>query len=200
MRTWTVIGISSAHLFLLLAAAVRFAPDAVNIVDNLFASWLLPLQTYSWVGFFLAVTALGSTVGVISIGIGFAYLAHLSNAQVLRLTFLLTAVALLNRTVKEFFARARPEPLAWFDLLPSFSFPSAHASAVMALYGFIAVYLYRRTRRFVYAFLPLLAILLVGLSRVALNVHHASDVIGGYLLGLVLLACAITFPFERSAK
>lgn len=200
MRTWGIIGIISALLFIVVAAAVYLVPEMVNRVDTSFAALIVPLQAYAWIRLFLVITVLGSAVGIVTVGIGFAYIARLSRARVMQLVILLVVVALANRFTKVFFARARPDPLDWFDPLLTFSFPSAHASATVALYGFTALYIYRRTHRLTYALLPLLIILFVGLSRIVLNAHHFSDVVGGYLLGLTLLACALALPFERFTK
>lgn len=192
-----VLGALSAVLFVLLALALYVAPEALDAVDVWAAMQVAPLQTLAGIQVFLALTALGGGVGIIAVAIGFAYIARLPTAQVLRLTFLLVAVAVADKVLKEAFVRARPDALAWFDALPSYSFPSAHASAALALYGFIAIVLYERTRRASYTFIPGLTILLVGLSRIVLGAHHFSDVIGGYLIGIAVLALALVLPFER---
>ncbi|MEA2701361.1 MAG: undecaprenyl-diphosphatase [Candidatus Parcubacteria bacterium] len=187
----------SSLLFIALCVVLHFAPHALALIDARASLAVAPLQTLSGIQFFLVATAFGSALGVIAIGIGFAYIGRLDTANTLRLIFLLSAVIAANKFLKELFIRARPDALAWFDSLASFSFPSAHASAAVALYGFIAAVLYARTGRLAYVFLPVVAILLVGASRVALNAHYFSDVIGGCLLGGALLAFAFLFPFER---
>jgi undecaprenyl-diphosphatase len=197
MRTWSIVGIASLLLFALLAALLHFAPEILAPVDSWVSALIVPLQTFTGIEFFLAATALGSAIGIIVIGTGFAYIGRLDPANTLRLMSLLIVVTVVERFVKETFMRTRPDALAWFDPLPSFSFPSAHAAAALALYGFIATVLYRRTRRARYAFLPALVIALVGLSRIVLNAHYFSDVIGGYLLGAILLAFSFLLPFER---
>lgn len=87
------------------------------------------------------------------------------------------------QVLKRLVARARPSdafgrPLALVPLPDPFSFPSGHAAAVTAV-----------ATTFVLAHplaapiaLPLAA--LVSYSRVALRVHHASDVLAGVGLGL----------------
>jgi undecaprenyl-diphosphatase len=72
----------------------------------------------------------------------------------------------------------------------------------MALYGFLfyLVYTLMRSSPLRSALLTLLGALigLVGLSRVYLGAHWASDVFGGYCLGFFWLA--LTIYFYRSRK
>jgi len=88
-------------------------------------------------------------------------------------------VQLLKRAV----ARARPcdaggRPLALVDLPDPHSFPSGHAAAATAVAVTVAL-AHPMAGPIV---LPLAA--LVAYSRVALRVHHVSDVIAGVVLGL----------------
>src|SRR2546422_3273999 len=88
-------------------------------------------------------------------------------------------VQLLKRAV----ARARPcdaggRPLALVDLPDPHSFPSGHAAAATAVA--VTVALAHPTAAPIV--LPVAA--LVAYSRVALRVHHVSDVVAGAALGL----------------
>ena len=74
------------------------------------------------------------------------------------------------------------------------SFPSAHATTAVAVYGFVALAaamsLDGPARRAVIAGAALLA-LLIGASRVVLSVHYLTDVLGGYLVGGAWLLAAL---------
>ena len=92
-------------------------------------------------------------------------------------------------------ARARP-PFIEGVSAASPSFPSAHATVTLAIYGFVA-YAVARGRpdpreRFEVAFWTAAFIALVGFSRLFLSLHYLTDVAGGFLVGgLWLLAgCA----------
>lgn len=94
-------------------------------------------------------------------------------------------VQVLKRTI----ARPRPcdaagRPLALVDLPDPFSFPSGHATATTAIAATIA-YAYPLT-----GVVALLCAALVAYSRVALRVHHTSDVVAGVALGLLGAAAA----------
>jgi len=90
----------------------------------------------------------------------------------------------------------RPRPETAYYLYDTYSFPSLHATAAMTLYGFIAYYLFIGTKswkkKIDLLFLNSLLILAIGLSRMYLGVHFLSDVIAGYLLGLLWLLMGIT--------
>ncbi len=95
---------------------------------------------------------------------------------------------------KIIFHRARPETALYLE--NSFSFPSGHATISVAFYGFIAYCLIRNIKKWKYKvnvfFAALVAILLIGFSRLYLGVHYASDIWGGYLAGAIWLIIAIS--------
>lgn len=71
-----------------------------------------------------------------------------------------------------------------YEAQASFGFPSAHAELAAAIWGLVAL---RVGRPLVTAGCALL-VLLIGTSRLVLGVHYPVDVVGGYLIGLALLA------------
>jgi len=92
------------------------------------------------------------------------------------------------------FRRARPDVAIYPE--SSFSFPSGHATIAIAFYGFLAYCLIRNIKSWKYKvnifFISLIAILLIGFSRLYLGVHYVSDVWGGYLSGAIWLIIAIS--------
>ncbi|WP_338036117.1 bifunctional DedA family/phosphatase PAP2 family protein [Halomonas binhaiensis] len=103
----------------------------------------------------------------------------------------LLGVAALNTLGKELIGRARPDTPDY--LANSFSYPSAHTSASVVVFGlaatFIAQALPRHQRYWPY-WAAILIVVPMALSRITLGVHWLSDLIGGSLLGLVV--CAMT--------
>ncbi|MEN9406801.1 MAG: hypothetical protein RLZZ455_17 [Candidatus Parcubacteria bacterium] len=134
----------------------------------------------SWLGadFILAV----STV----IMIFFTWRKHKS-ASTLFLIMLLFG-ALLNLLLKEIFQRPRPtfDPLF---ILGSYSFPSGHAMNSFVFYATITYFYYHFTKKIrstiFLAFVALALISSIGISRIYLGVHYPSDVLAGYLTGLL---------------
>lgn len=94
--------------------------------------------------------------------------------------------------LKHFFVRVRP--VTQFLQETGYSFPSGHALISIILFGSL-IYFSLRMKSFggkvSLVFLSILGILVLGLSRIYLNVHWISDVIGGYLLGATILFIGI---------
>ena len=90
--------------------------------------------------------------------------------------------AALNLLAKLSFARARPT--LWVSILPetTFSFPSGHAMATMALVT-ASAYLMRHRPKARATIIGVGGVFvgLVGVSRVYLGVHYPSDILAGWL-------------------
>lgn len=95
--------------------------------------------------------------------------------------------------------RIRPEGFIPVYIEDSFSFPSSHATIAVAVFGVLAYFFIVNAKnlktKINIAFGCLIFIALIGLSRLYLGVHYLSDILGGYLLGLLWLIIAI-FIFE----
>lgn len=109
---------------------------------------------------------------------------------------------LLNYVLKALLHRKRPDYATEFANLDSWSFPSGHAMNSVIGYGFLAYLLldhypaFRHRRPFIAAVVVM--ILLIGFSRIYLGVHFLSDVIGGFLAGIVwLVTCIAGYRFTK---
>ncbi|HET8842971.1 MAG TPA: phosphatase PAP2 family protein [Ktedonobacteraceae bacterium] len=105
---------------------------------------------------------------------------------------------LLNISLKLLVERPRPTS-QWVDILQAakgLSFPSGHVMAYLAFWGLLfsfGIILLRGMSWWRIALLAISAvfIILVGPSRIYLGDHWASDVLGSYLIGGVLLGLAL---------
>ena len=89
----------------------------------------------------------------------------------------------------------RPRPLLPLVSASGLSFPSGHAMISASFYGLLIYLAWTNVRRpaLRYALVAVLAglILLIGLTRVYLRVHYATDVLAGFTAGLAWLVVAI---------
>ena len=98
--------------------------------------------------------------------------------------------------LKQIFSRQRPL-IPLMEEAKGLSFPSGHAMMSMAFYGLIIYIIWHEVKRpwlrNIIVIALLLIILFIGISRIYLNVHFASDVAAGFSLGLVWLVVSIFF-------
>ena len=118
----------------------------------------------------------------------------------------LVCVVGINQVLKYIVHRPRPDGFRLISEV-GYSFPSGHSMVSMAFYGLCAwmVWTYERDRiiRWFCCLSFGLIVLAVGMSRVYLGVHYASDVIAGFCVSLAWLAiytkvvCPLFMPGER---
>jgi undecaprenyl-diphosphatase len=129
-----------------------------------------------------------------------AFLALRRWRATLALVLATAATAMSYPGVKEYLRRPRPLGARWFNER-TFSFPSGHATAATAILGTALYLLWREGRisgrlALLVGALPALA---VGVSRVCLEVHWVSDVLGGWALGVTIAATSAAV-YEAMAR
>jgi len=104
-----------------------------------------------------------------------------------RLMVLLVFSALLNTVIKVVVGQPRPytydSRIKAIETQPSNGFPSAHAQNATAVWGLLGSW---SRRRWVWI-LGVVVAVGVGVSRVYLGVHFPTDVLGGYVIGVLVL-------------
>lgn len=102
---------------------------------------------------------------------------------------------LFDEVFKLAFQRQRPDILRMIEA-SGFSFPSGHSMVSMSFYGLLLYFIYINTknslRRYIYTAIFSLLIISIGISRIYLGVHYASDVLAGFSAGFAWLAIFIT--------
>lgn len=102
----------------------------------------------------------------------------------------LVLVVALNQVLKELVQRPRPEGFRLAEV-SGFSFPSGHSMAACAFFGLLAwmVWRYERDRVMRWGCSAAFVVLAVavGVSRVYLGVHYASDVVAGFCVSIIWL-------------
>jgi membrane-associated phospholipid phosphatase len=172
----------------ILAVVVRRVPF-VQHIDNFVASWGFDHRSSPSTRGLHAVTDLGSIRVVVALAVLLALVDLVRTRN--RWTFLFLAVVLVGMElaqigVKDLVGRVRPtlDPAA-AQLGPSF--PSGHSATAAAFYAAAALvigrWLRRRPARHVVIGAAVAIAVAVAASRVLLDLHWLSDVIGGLALG-----------------
>jgi undecaprenyl-diphosphatase len=199
-RVWAylpaAVATSSAAVFIVLALFLRGASGMA--ADVAISSGLQQISHPAFAAAMVLVSAFGNpplnvlVLSAILIGLWLAG----SRREAL---FVIAAqcAAVLTWLTKLVVARPRPGPDAVrvaSELLDN-SFPSGHVVSYVTVYGFLFFLVYVRFRPSVWrtGVLTALGLLvsLIGVSRMYLGVHWASDVVGGYALGTAYLVVLV---------
>ena len=146
------------------------------------------------------VTSLASSQAIIIITLILIFLLNTNHQRIFVIinTLISAGIIILSKNI---FLRERP--LIGSEILSSYSFPSGHSLIATTYYGFL-IYLLRRSKckeeyKVIGTTFLTTLIVLICLSRLILNVHYLTDVVGGVILGLVILLVLIYF-FEAAFK
>ncbi len=193
------IYITEFVLFTLLAVYVHFNP--VLPVDVAITREFQENRTPFIQWTMIAVSYLGNQAVIFSVLIALTALAFWLLRLRLEALFIvgLSAVSsVLNVLLKLLVSRPRPSAqfVEIIQHATGQSFPSGHVMSYVAFWGLLfslGLILFNRKRWWNYILLivPGLFVVLVGPSRIYLGDHWASDVLGGYLIGGLLLGIAL---------
>jgi membrane-associated phospholipid phosphatase len=144
----------------------------ITAAGCLLISWFLRRRRHRWYSLLVPVVALGSIT--------------------------------LNLVLKQFYHR--PRPLLPLISASGLSFPSGHAMISASFYGLliylVQTHVQRPWQRWLLTTALAGLILLIGLTRIYLRVHYATDVLAGFTAGVVWLLVAIPVlkQVENSVK
>lgn len=206
LRPWAIVAVTLGLLLGFLAVAALVALGDTTAFDVRVTLELQQFRTplvywvmyaISWPGFIPRNLVIGVAMLIVLLA-----KRRLLEARCVGIAFLLAA---LDQPLKLLSHRARPVAgVGGIDVVghvTGFSFPSGHVlsyTLVLGLLAYFATDLPRRTRTATWAFL-LMAIVLVGPSRLYLGQHWFSDVLASYLLGLGLLTPLLVY-YERARR
>jgi membrane-associated phospholipid phosphatase len=189
---WAWLAVAAIVAFAVLGfvvhgqGAVLFDEPVIAFVKG------LPISTETWT----RVTAAGGAILIpIDVLIVVALLARRRWRLAAIYGLALAGASIWTSLVKITIARVRPA--GSLVVAPGFSFPSGHSLNSTVTYGLIALLVWRTgwptwlrlAAAIVLAGLPVL----IGLSRIALGAHYPTDVLGGWLGGIAIVATVATF-------
>ncbi|MFX1559864.1 MAG: phosphatase PAP2 family protein [Promethearchaeota archaeon] len=133
--------------------------------------------------FFFLFTQLGSTLFYV-VALLIAYWAY-NKREAIILTCVLIVSIFTEYYLKVIIAKDRPPASNWHPSAdpPNYSTPSGHAQNSATLYGWLT----SRIRTWWMAFIAVILVGMIGVSRIYLGVHYLGDVLLGWAVGIVLV-------------
>jgi len=181
---------------LLLSLTVKESGDvAFDAAVASFITSIFPEQTRA---FFRVIQLFGEELGIAVVGIATILWLWIRAKNYQGMALLLIAVGVgneVNSFIKDFIKRPRPD-LKHFADAEGFSFPSGHAMVGMILYFVVAYFIFKELKsvqtKWLIGSLFGLLLVLIGASRIVLQVHFPSDVLAGFAMGYIWVYLMIT--------
>ncbi len=186
----TLMTLLAIYLVFLLGGLVEqlFDDEGLEQIDQRIDAFAQLVRDDLFLHIFSFITALGNVETLLAITLvtlGFLW-AHARPHYIPGLLLSIIGSQTIAYIGKYAISRERPE-FVTFATAVTPSFPSAHATGAVAVYGFIIYAIARDlpgvARRFELVYWGTALILLIAASRVILSVHYASDVFAGLLVG-----------------
>lgn len=206
-KIWTPLGI--AFVIFLIAVSL-FAAIAEAVTDHKTTAFddaiLLGIHSIASPQLDMLVTILtqfGSLIGVVALTAGIAglFIVRREWRRTAMLLIVVGGASALNLILKLIFARTRPD--LWTHLVTevSYSFPSGHAMASMALAAGLVIALWRSRYRNIALIFGGVYALVVAFTRLYLGVHFPTDIIAGWCISIAwALAVKGLFTYRIRTK
>jgi undecaprenyl-diphosphatase len=173
--------------------------DGVAVLDHPVATFVAAHRTRGLTVVMAAVSSAGGPAGMAVLALAAGLLLGVAWRSWTPVALMaVTAIGVIGLTMafKAALGRPRPPLAQAVAAADGFGFPSGHAAAAAAICGAAAWLCSIRMRSWrartgVWAAAAMLAAL-VGLSRVYLGVHWATDVIGGWIFGILWMAVVVS--------
>lgn len=174
-------------IILIIILTLLVLVEKTYSLDYILFSKVHNLTNYDLTMFFKFIGDLGIIIGILlTISIS---LLELPGKIILQSLTNIIGIAVLNKTIKLIIRRPRP---SWrLTEIGGYSYPSAHTMLAFMIYGYL-IYLTKNyvkkpmLRKIIYLGCGFM-IALIGLSRIYLGVHYASDVLAAYIITFIYL-------------
>jgi undecaprenyl-diphosphatase len=185
-------------LFLFFAIAEDLMENELNHLDAVGYRWVSMLRCDGMTAFFKLVTNLAHPIALITVSLLLVIFCIKKSYRIAVYGNLILNL-FLNLSLKALFLRGRPADVAHLINETGYSFPSGHAMAATAFYGFMIFLLWHggqpKWRKWAGTGGLAAVILTVCLSRIYLGVHYTSDVLAG-----CAVSCAYLIVFTSVVK
>ena len=177
--------------------------SGLSLLDIQVAEYLVSTRGVFFDYFFFLITPLGSWPVITGLFflVSFVFFLYKKKQFIFPLFVSLLGSGITVLILKYLVNRARPGDNISLYTEQLSSFPSAHAALIFSLFGFLIYCAWRLhfrpnfkaslTVKVIATLVFSLIILLIGFSRLYLGVHFLSDVIAGYLIGLMWVLISI---------
>lgn len=176
-----------------------FLHSYFNIIDDFVYSLVKPLISNDMTNIMQFITFFSDPIWCILLS---CLMILLVKNKKISKSFLLNLILvfLLNYVLKILFSRNRPADINLI-VETGFSFPSGHAMMSLGIYGFLIYLLLlsdkNKISKIIGSASLILLIFLIGISRIYLGVHYATDVIAGFIISASYLLLFIRFIYPK---
>ncbi|MDF2947099.1 MAG: phosphatase family protein [Bacillales bacterium] len=160
-----------------------------RILNNLHLWTLLEIKGFLVFKFFTYLGD-GHVIFVFLIILGISCWIRNNYRKFVFLFIIFTSSKIINEILKNYFERPRPTNRFLINA-EGWSFPSGHTMNAASFYLGLLLLGFGSTNSLIVRILILCIIIMVGLSRIALGVHYATDVIGGWFIGYLVVIVGI---------
>ena len=177
-----------------ISLTILLLTNNISSFDSFIYKYFFQIRNKFFNVFFVFFTRLGDVIPVTIITICLLIVLNKEDRYILGSSMVITL--LLNQGLKYIIQRPRPPIEERLISQGGYSYPSGHSMMAMCLYG-VLIYLVntrlksKRLKIFLTIILSII-ILLIGISRIYVRVHYPSDVLGAYLLTVLILIINIT--------
>lgn len=195
-RRWILLLIALLILIYLIESIFE---NEIGAFDNAIYHYISMIISTGGTIFFKIITEFGAAFVIIPICL-ICVTTMKDKRKAMTIVLNLVIIFVLNQLLKQVFERPRPTEFRLIEE-SGYSFPSGHSMVSMAFYGFIIYLLAKEIKKPVFKYISCISlsilILLIGISRIYLGVHYASDVIGGFCFSIGYLTVFTKFYRDK---